>query len=57
LNRENIIFLWLGRVSKTRRILSKSGRLGIFAENGRFLAKMGGLDSLPFFYTATEKKS
>ena len=46
LNKENIIFLWLGRVSKTRRILSENGRLEIFTENERFPAKTGGLESL-----------
>ena len=37
-----------GKVSKTRRILSKNGRLEIFAKNGRFLTKTGGLESLAF---------
>ena len=46
LNKENIIFLWLGRVSKTRGILSENGRPGIFTENERFPAKTGGLESL-----------
>ena len=31
-----------GKVSKTGRILSENGRLGIFAKNGRFLTKTGG---------------
>ena len=35
LNKENIIFLWLGRVSKTRRILSENGRPEMFSKNGR----------------------
>ena len=39
LNKENISFLWLGRVSKTGRILSENGRPVIFAENERFPAK------------------
>ena len=46
LNKENIIFLWLGRVSKTRRILSENGRPEIFTKNERFPAKTGGLESL-----------
>ena len=46
LNKENIIFLWLGRVSNTRRILSENRRPEIFTENGRFLAETGGLESL-----------
>ena len=46
LNKENIIFLWLGRVSNTGRILSENGRPEIFTENGRFPAKTGGLESL-----------
>ena len=46
LNKENIIFLWLGRVSKTRRILSENGRPEILTENERFPAKMGGLETL-----------
>ena len=37
-----------GKVSKTGRILSKNGRLEIFAKNGRFLTKTGGLESLAF---------
>ena len=45
LNKENIIFLWLGRVSKTGRILCENERPEIFAENRRFPAKMGGLVS------------
>ena len=45
LNKENIIFLWLGRVSKTGRILCEKERPEIFAENRRFPAKMGGLVS------------
>ena len=45
LNKENIIFLWLGRVSKTGRVLSENERLEMFAENRRFSAKMGGLVS------------
>jgi len=35
-----------GRVSTTGRNLSENGRLGIFAENRRFLANTGGLESL-----------
>ena len=46
LNKENITFLWLGGVSQNERILSENGRLEIFAENGRFPAKTGGLKSL-----------
>ena len=46
LNKENIIFLWLGRVSNTRRILSENGWPEIFTENGRFPVKTGGLESL-----------
>ena len=45
MNEENIIFLWLGRVSKTGRILSENQRPEIFTENRRFPAKMGGLVS------------
>ena len=45
LNKENI-FLWLGRVSKTRRILSENGRPEIFTKNERFAAKTGGLESM-----------
>ena len=45
LNEENIIFLWLGRVSKTGRILSENHRPEIFAKNRRFPAKMVGLVS------------
>ena len=41
-NKENITFLWLGRVSKTRRILSKNRRPEIFPKNGRFSAKITG---------------
>ena len=37
-----------GKVSKTGRILSRNGRLEIFAKNGRFPTKMGGLKSLAF---------
>ena len=43
LNKENIVLLWLGRVSKSGRILSESERPEIFTENRRFPAKMGGL--------------
>ena len=46
LNKENIIFLCLGRVSNNGRILSENGRPEIFTENGRFPAKTGGLESL-----------
>ena len=46
LNKENIIFLWLGRVSKTGRILSENGRPEIFTETRRFPAKKGGLEFL-----------
>ena len=43
------IFLWLGRVSKTRRILSReNGRPKIFSKNGMFLTKAGGLESPQF---------
>ena len=45
LNEENIIFLWLGRVSKTGRILSENERPEIFAKKRRFPAKMVGLVS------------
>ena len=45
LNKENIVFLWLERVSKSRRILSKNERPEIFTENRRFPSKMGGLVS------------
>ena len=45
LNKENIVFLWPGRVSKCGRILSENERPEIFAENRRFPAKMGGLVS------------
>ena len=52
MEKENITFLWAGRVSKARRILSENGRPEIFAENRRFLAenkrfpaKTGGLES------------
>ena len=41
LNKENIVFLWLGRVSKSRRILSENERPEIFTEDRRFPAKMG----------------
>ena len=44
LNIQNIIFLWLGRVSKTGRILCESGRAEIFTENGRFEAETEGLE-------------
>ena len=37
-----------GKVSKTGIILSKNGRLQIFAKNGRFPTKMGELESLAF---------
>ena len=37
-----------GKVSKTTRILSENGRLEIFAKNGSFLTKMGGLEPLAF---------
>ena len=37
-----------GRVSKTWRILSENERPEIFAENGRFLAKTGGLESVAY---------
>ena len=33
--RKKIIFLWTGRVSNTRRILSENGRSEIFSKNGR----------------------
>lgn len=36
------------RVSKTRRILSENGKPEIFSKNGRFSAKMGGLESPQF---------
>ena len=32
--------------SKTGRVLSENGRLEMLAKNGRFPAKMGGLESL-----------
>ena len=48
LNKENIIFLWLGGVSKTRRTLRENGRLEIFSKNGRFAAKTVGLESPHF---------
>ena len=44
--KENFIFPWLGRVSKTGRILSENRRWEIFAEKGRFQAKTGALESL-----------
>ena len=50
LNKENIIFLWLGRVSKTRRILSENGSLEFIAKNGRFPAKTERLGSLLHLY-------
>ena len=37
-----------GNVSKTGIILSENGRLQIFAKNGRFPTKIGGLESLAF---------
>ena len=37
-----------GKVSKTARILSENGRLEIFAENGSFPTKTGGLEPLAF---------
>lgn len=37
---------WLGRVSKTGKMLSKNGMLEIFDENGRFPAETKGLESL-----------
>ena len=46
LNKENIIFPWLVRVSKTWRTLCENGKPEIFNENGRFPAKTGGLESL-----------
>ena len=42
---------WLNKeVLKTGRILSENGRPEIIAENGRFLAKTGGLESLVSFH-------
>ena len=40
-----------GRVSKTGRISSENGRSEIFAKNGKFPAKTGGLESMPVFFT------
>ena len=37
-----------GKVSKTARILSENGRLEIFAKNGSFPTKTGGLEPLAF---------
>ena len=37
-------------------MLSKNGRLRIFAENGRFLAKTGGLEFLPCLYSQRKEK-
>ena len=45
LNKENIINLWLVRVSKTGRILCENGKPEIFNKNRRFPAKTGGLES------------
>ena len=42
------IFLWRGRVSKTRRTLSENERPEIFSKNGVFLTKAGGLESPQF---------
>ena len=39
------------RVSKTGRISSENGRPEIFAKNGKFPAKTGGLESMPIFLT------
>ena len=42
---------WLNKeVLKTARILSENGRLEMFLENGRLLAKRGGLESLVSFH-------
>ena len=42
---------WLNKeVLKTGRILSENGRPKMIAENGRFLAKTGGLESLVSFH-------
>ena len=42
---------WLNKeVLKTGRILSENGRPEMIAENGRFLAKTGGLESLVSFH-------
>ena len=37
--------------SKTGRISSENGRPEIFAKNGKFPAKTGGLESMPIFFT------
>ena len=42
---------WLNKeVLKTGRILRENGRPEMIAENGRFLAKTGGLESLVSFH-------
>ena len=48
LNKVNNIFPWLGRVSKTVRMLSENGRPEMFSINGRFSAKTGRLESSQF---------
>ena len=51
LNKENIVLFWLGRISKFTRILSENGRPEMFFKNGRFLPKMGVLESPQFILT------
>ena len=43
LNKGNIIFLWLVRVSKTGRILCENRKPEIFNENGGFSGQNGGV--------------
>ena len=45
---------WL---TKTGKILSKNGRPEMIAENGRFLAKIGGLESLVSFHCKEQCES
>ena len=46
-NQKNI-FLWLGRVSKTRRILSEIGRPEIISKNGMFFYQSRRVGRLEF---------
>ena len=49
---------WLNKeVLKTGRILSKNGRPEMITENGRFLAKTGGLESLVSFHCKEQYES
>ena len=48
LDKDNIVFLWLGRVSKNREN-SENGRPEVFAEYERLKAKTGGLEFLGLY--------